>query len=140
MTRRLLIGLLGFALAGCDTVASHYPTLADARSDRLFERGWLPDILPASSTSIRVSNDVDTNVSEGEFRFAPAEFHDFERKLALPSTLRSPHASMATLIHRREKEGYRVLTYTEGNSVWVFFCREAQALCQYHMWPVRNAG
>ena len=44
-------------LCSCDVVTSKYATLADARNDRLFERGWLPDILPPSTREISVNPD-----------------------------------------------------------------------------------
>lgn len=117
-----MIGLVGIAMAGCDTtVTKRYATLADARSDRLFERGWLPDILPPSATNIRASNDLDLNFSEGEFHFAPEDFGDFARKL----TPIKPQP--------REREGVLVLIYTEDRGFWVFSCRAAEGYCEYHM-------
>jgi hypothetical protein len=62
-------------------VASHYPTLATARADRLFERGWLPDILPPSTYGIRTANDLDLNTSEGEFSFDHSEYVSFAKQL-----------------------------------------------------------
>jgi hypothetical protein len=37
----------------------------------LFERGWLPDIVPDSSREITINNDLDLNLSKGEFFFDP---------------------------------------------------------------------
>ena len=69
MTAKTLfcIAILSSLTVGCDVVTSNYETMQDARNDRLFERGWLPDILPDSTTSIRTSNDLDINTSVGEF-------------------------------------------------------------------------
>ncbi|MDH3458535.1 MAG: hypothetical protein OER90_16965, partial [Gemmatimonadota bacterium] len=38
-----------------------YPTLSSAQSDHLFERGWLPEVLPAGSGPIVEAHDLDTN-------------------------------------------------------------------------------
>ncbi len=63
----LLAAAAILALSSCEKVTKRYATLDDARRDRLFERGWLPDILPPSARDIRVTSDLDVNSSEGEF-------------------------------------------------------------------------
>src|SRR5690606_14748458 len=70
--RWLLPLLCGLVLTGCgdiDTVESRYQTRADAEADLLFARGWLPEIIPDSSRGIVTKNDLDLNLSEGEFYF-----------------------------------------------------------------------
>lgn len=55
-------------LAGCsDAVTNQYATYAEAQQDSLFERGWLPDILPESTIDIEVVNNLDNNTSHGGF-------------------------------------------------------------------------
>lgn len=46
-----------------------YSTLEAARSDRLFERGWVPDVLPGGSGPIVEAHDLDSNArcSRSEF-------------------------------------------------------------------------
>jgi uncharacterized lipoprotein len=69
-------------IAGCsDVVTDRYQTLQAARDDQLFERGWLPDILPPSAHDIRTSNDLDLNTSEGEFYISELEFDAFVSRL-----------------------------------------------------------
>ncbi|WP_248386515.1 hypothetical protein [Vibrio sp. ED004] len=56
-------------LVGCsDQVTNEYSTYAEAKSDNLFDRAWLPDILPESTTSIEVTNDLDNNSFEWPIR------------------------------------------------------------------------
>ncbi|PMH03169.1 hypothetical protein [Vibrio lentus] len=55
-------------LAGCsDAVTNQYATYAEAQQDSLFERGWLPDILPESTIDIEVVSNLDNNTSYGGF-------------------------------------------------------------------------
>ncbi len=108
----LIAAALVLSLSGCDRVSSGYPTLADARKDRLFERGWLPDILPASARQIRVINDLDTNHSEGEFSFEPSDFASFAA---------------------RSQSVGQSLQYSAGDYTWTFSCDPARGHCRYSM-------
>jgi len=38
-----------------------YPTIEAARADRLFARGWIPDVLPDGSGPIVEAHDLDSN-------------------------------------------------------------------------------
>ena len=69
------------------TVESRYETRVEAEADRLFERGWLPKIIPASSRHIVTQNDVDLNVSSGEFFFAERDLIEFLSRLNRRSDL-----------------------------------------------------
>ena len=79
---RALLILFTLAIAACsETVTKHYPTRAGAEADSLFERGWLPDIIPASSRDITTNNDLDLNLSKGEFFFSPGDLAEFVTQL-----------------------------------------------------------
>ena len=84
MQQSLIVCLAAsLSLSGCsDVVTRTYATLDDARRDRLFERGWLPDILPPSAREIRVSSNVDVNTAKGEFSLDPEHFAVFTWALA----------------------------------------------------------
>jgi hypothetical protein len=99
-------------LSGCDDVTSRYATLDDARSDGLYEGGWLPDILPSSAYDIRVTNDLDVNTSEGEFWFDPADFPSFAAQF---------------------QSFYPPFEYSADGHTWVFFCDSANGPCYYSM-------
>jgi len=63
-------------VTGCDeSVPLNYSTRAEADADGLFARGWLPDIIPPSSRNISMRNDLDLNISNGEFSFEQSD-HD----------------------------------------------------------------
>ena len=70
------------AISGCDeSVPLHYSTRAEAEAESLFARGWLPEIIPPSSRNISMRNDLDPNISNGEFRFDPSEHDVFVSQL-----------------------------------------------------------
>lgn len=66
-------------LSGCsDVVTSHYETYLDAIEDDLFMRGWLPEILPQSTTNIKTSNNIDLNTSRGYFNLKNTDIAKFK--------------------------------------------------------------
>ncbi|EKS7719757.1 hypothetical protein ACA876_004407 [Vibrio vulnificus] len=99
--------LLLLVLTGCsDIVQSHYDNYQQAKADQLFERGWLPDVLPVSTTQIEVANDLDNNTSQGSFLIAEKEMGQFLSQLQPLETANQ----------------YR---FESDNSVWIFTLNEA---------------
>ncbi|MGL1113442.1 hypothetical protein [Vibrio vulnificus] len=116
MKARFLLLLL--VLAGCsDIVQSHYDNYQQAQADQLFERGWLPDVLPVSTTQIEVANDLDNNTSQGSFVIAEKEMGQFLSQLQPLETANQ----------------YR---FESDNSVWIFTLKEtgkvSYQLSEYH--------
>ncbi|MGL0822946.1 hypothetical protein [Vibrio vulnificus] len=116
MKARFLLLLL--VLAGCsDIVQSHYDNYQQAQADQLFERGWLPDVLPVSTTQIEVANDLDNNTSQGSFVIAEKEMAQFLSQLQPLETANQ----------------YR---FESDNSVWIFTLEKAgkvsYQLSEYH--------
>ncbi|HAS6052788.1 TPA: hypothetical protein I7122_24800 [Vibrio vulnificus] len=116
MKARFLLLLL--VLAGCsDIVQSHYDNYQQAQADQLFERGWLPDVLPVSTTQIEVANDLDNNTSQGSFVIAEKEMAQFLSQLQPLETANQ----------------YR---FESDSSVWIFTLEEAgkvrYQLNEYH--------
>lgn len=69
-------------LVGCDNpVPLSYATKAEATAEIPFARGWLPDIIPSSSREISMSNDLDLNISKGEFVFDAVDHDGFVNQL-----------------------------------------------------------
>ena len=134
--RQILATGACLALLGCtlDTVTSRYDTLEEARADRLFERGWLPDILPASTNKIRTENELDFNLSEGEFSFSPADAELFFRQLSPEAPPSSRLDDWERTVSSYKRDGYSAWSYRNGDSTWAFFCRDAQGHCDYIMW------
>ncbi len=114
-----------------DTVESSYQTKEDAKADRLFERGWLPGIIPDSSSDIKVSSNLDINTSVGSFHFNPKELDEFIRSIksntAQDTRLMGEYPRMKVLSDRR----YVSLYYRDNGTVWRFFIHRDNGHCEY---------
>jgi len=77
-----IIALSCLALASCsEVVSSQYASYQKAQEDKLFERGWLPDILPLTTLDIEVNNDLDLNESAGRFIIPEHDLNEFTQYL-----------------------------------------------------------
>jgi hypothetical protein len=131
--RFLFVAMLLFG--GCsDTVTNHYPTRAKAEADNLFERGWLPTLIPASARDITTSNDLDINISEGEFRYDPKETNEFLRHLTPYSGQKPKLERWQAYIAEQRKEGYNAFEYAADKTVWVFLVNTSTGHVRYVMW------
>ena len=125
-------------VAGCtDTFTERYSSLEAARRDRIFERGWLPDVLPRSSYSLRVSGDVDINTAKGEFSFHGAEFDGLVARLQPVSATDAIPDTVVERTGELEKEGYTARAYTHEQYSWIFLCDKQRERCEYYGWPER---
>jgi hypothetical protein len=138
------IGIIAFVLlllARCsDTVTKHYSTRTEAEADRLFDRGWLPRIIPTSSKQIRTSNDLDINTSRGEFHYDVNESGVFMANLREYSARKAPFRRWTDSIREQKKEGYTAFEYSDKQSVWVFFVNPKKGHVRYAMWLLKEAS
>jgi hypothetical protein len=68
--RSALILLTLFVFTGCnEVVTTRFATLADAKAQGAFERGWLPPVLPDSARAIVERNNLDLNTGTGSFDY-----------------------------------------------------------------------
>ena len=105
--RCLLVIFTALALTGCgDVVTTRFATLDDARSQRAFERGWLPPVLPDSARSIVETNNLDANTGTGSFDYDLSEMACYLERLA---------GSGASL---RAEADTEVVTVTTNGSRW----------------------
>ena len=51
-----------FFISCCDVITDTYGTHQDAKDNQLFERGWLPDILP--TTNIKTQKHKNTKIQK----------------------------------------------------------------------------
>jgi hypothetical protein len=131
-----LLGLswLGLILMSSDVVESDYASLQEAHADQLFERGWLPDILPPSAHDIRTSNNLDLNTSVGGFYFASADYDQFASHLAPYVSMEAPFDRFEQKVQRKRARGFAPGVFVDENSVWVFMCKAREGYCEYDMW------
>ena len=132
---RIFLAIVVVLLASCgDTVSSNYDSLAAARADDIFTRGWLPDILPASTRNIRTDNNLDVNISTGSFEFSAKDSNLLYRSLAAGAPEASKFANWKSTKNDYAARGFTSWSYQSDGSTWVFFCRASEARCDYFMW------
>lgn len=84
----VILLLLILALPACfsDQMSSSHNSRADALGD--IERGWIPSVLPESTTIVRETHNLDTNVGHGTFEIDAAGSGALKKVLLpLPSEL-----------------------------------------------------
>lgn len=135
--KSLLLAII-LAATGCeylsDTVTSHYSTMADARADGLFGRGWLPDVLPASARDITTSNNLDLNISTGGFSFTPADGPQLYRLLKPGAPGHSKFADWPDTVADYNRRGFTAWSYQQDRYTWAFFCHQEKGRCDYFLW------
>jgi hypothetical protein len=118
-------------LAQQDRITTTYGTRAEAEADRLFDRGWLPSFIPRSATNILVSNDLDTNISEGSFTFDPADSKAFTASLSFVDRM----SAVASHPLGRIDSSVTPYTFSAGDGQWTFFVSAELGRCDYVLEP-----
>ena len=121
-------------LIGSDIVTDTYQTYDKVVEDKLFLRSWLPNFIPKSSKHITTSNNLDTNISSGEFYFDLSDFAQFKSNLSTFESISSPLANFESFIANNHSQGYEVYKYEDSYSTWVFACHVKKGHCEYRMW------
>ena len=90
--------------------------MEDAYDDDLFKKGWLPEILPESTTNIKTNNDLDNNISTGSFYIPRSEMNQFISKL-------------------KKEDGAKPSSYYYNNQTtkWVFICETNNNYVKYEL-------
>jgi hypothetical protein len=115
-----------------ETTSLH--SLEQVRKINLFEEGWLPDILPASTHRIQIRKNLLLDYAQGEFYFAPADWHEFSAKLRHEETMNAPFVNWPKSLRQMQGEGHSLWYYREREHHWVFFCKADKGYCEYVMW------
>ena len=140
MSRFVLLPLTLTLLAACsDVVTTTYASKAAATEEGLVARGWLPSVIPDSSTKIRTSNDLDLNISEGSFEFRAEDWSHFSAQLQVELPAKTPFADWQSIVRGYRSRGYSSGVYKQDHTIWVFFCKPQAGSCKYTMWLVREA-
>jgi hypothetical protein len=124
-------------LVGCVVARDHYDTLADARAERLFERGWLPDVLPASATDIHVANDLENSTSTGSFDYRVGDDTAMLATMVPAAPEHAPFEDWADIVAKRRADGMLPWTYDAEFEAWVFFCDRNAGRCETWLWQHR---
>lgn len=135
-SRKLMGLLLAACITGCSsyTVTNRYDSLAEARAEQLFERGWLPDILPPSAYAIRTTNDLDHNTSNGEFSFSPSQGDRFYERLTPGAPDRTGSTDWSETVASYQRRDYSAWSHRMESDTWAFFCTPSNDKCDYFLW------
>ena len=129
-----LLFLIVQALSGCVDKSDSYDTIDDARNNHVFEKGWLPDLLPNSTYDLKLVTAVDVSAGRGKFSFDPKEYRDFSAKLSEydggMSKIDNDNKSIRMLLN----EGYEARAYSSGATNWLFLCEQREAVCEFFVW------
>ncbi len=123
-----------FLFDGCsEIVTKYYPTRAKAEEDNLFEKGWLPSIIPKSATDITTSIDLDINTSKGDFRYAAIETNAFLSHLK-PYSVSNPDLKQGqSYFAKQRKDGYDAFEFIANKTVWIFLVNTSTNHVRYVM-------
>ena len=112
----ILLILAGVSFVGCDeSVPLKYSSRAKAQAEGVFARGWLPEIIPPSSRQISMKNDLDLNLSDGDFRFDATHHDAFIGQLA-----RTPS---------EDRSGFSAYSFED----WIFWISDSKDHCRFQM-------
>ena len=79
-----LLAILSILALGCsemDVRENYYENMAEAKSAGARETGWIPDIIPPSSTEIHERHDVDSEEAWVRFRFSKDDLQKLTSQL-----------------------------------------------------------
>lgn len=128
-----LLALVLYMIPG-NEVEIRYPTLLAARADKQLDQGWLPAILPPSTTDIRIINNLDLNTSSGDFDFHPAEYRLIVARTGPYRPIAAPYDTAAKTVENMRADDAEMRMLEDEESLWVFFCKGAAGHCNYMMW------
>ncbi len=112
-------------LVGCsDVVTTRFSNLADAKSQRAFERGWLPPLLPDSATSIVERNNVDLNTGTGSFKYDLRERTAYIKRLTEAGALSRTEGDIDILTLSTNDSRWEIrLPRASGSGEWSITAR-----------------
>lgn len=126
-----IIGLfILFLFAISDNVKTHYKTYEDALgTDDYFTNGWLPDIFPKTIYDITTNNNLDINISYGEFYFPSSDWLKIKNKFMMLNQTDQKEFKKFISKHK-DAEIYK---YQNTGNIWVFACKPQKGYCEYVM-------
>lgn len=108
-----IIAFIAFKAIGSldpDIQSSHYANLAAARQSGIIERGWVPELLPASSTDISETHNLDTNAGTGTFKFPSADLAAFKAQAHQQASAEVKEVStIVTIVYSRDGSRFELV-------------------------------
>ena len=129
-----LSALCAVILSGCLDRSDDYDDIDDARRGHVFEKGWLPDLLPASARDLRVTTTVEDSAGRGEFSFDPIDYASFIATLSAYDGAMSKVEKDNRSIKKLLDKGYEAHTYASGATHWIFLCDQKESRCEFFVW------
>jgi hypothetical protein len=120
-------------LAGCsDAIDERFATVQEARDAHVFEREWLPRIVPPSVRDIQIRGDPELEILVGEFHVPDQEFEGLVSRLQpYSSEPIGTDVHLASFLHAKQNEGLSSGVYHEGTIMWVLVCDRSRGRCSY---------
>jgi hypothetical protein len=112
-------------LAACGPKATEHATVQDARAAGVFERGRLPDVLPASGALIRIEAEADDGAY---FHFSSADYAPLVARL-VPLAQLPPDPLLQAWVKRKDLAGYTPYEFRAGNTRWLLLCAQSKGRC-----------
>lgn len=134
--RKCFLLLFIIFLNSCDIHTESYDTKEAAIDDELFERGWLPELIPNSATKIVIRTDGEANLADGTFHYSPSEHEDFVKKLSEYKGGLSPVPRWDGEVSEVTGENAKSYYYSRGAKVWVFICKD-KSFARFMLWSKR---
>ena len=119
----LLAGAL--LLGACGPRATDYATLQDARAAGVFERGRLPDVLPASGALIRIEAEADDGAY---FHFSSADYAPLVARL-VPLAQLPADPVLQSWVERKDLAGYTPYEFRTSDTRWLLLCAQSKGRC-----------
>jgi hypothetical protein len=132
MNKYLLILVCTILFSCSDIVISEYDSFYEAESDLIFERGWLPEIIPSSAYQIETENDLDENTSEGSFMYK-GSISSFTSRLIKYEDELNLLIEDGYFFDLDEKDGISMYVYRNDRSEWIFIINSLQRKIEYSM-------
>ena len=112
-------------LAACGPKATEHATVQDARAAGVFERGRLPDVLPASGALIRIEAEADDGAY---FHFSSADYAPLVARL-VPLAQLPADPVLQSWVKRKDLAGYTPYEFRAGATRWLLLCAQSKGRC-----------
>ena len=86
----------------------------------------MPSFIPSSSYNIKLRNNLDLNLSEGEFYFQKTDFENFTANLS----------ECSKVMNDLPRKSYKCFEYTKKNDIWFFYIDKKQGHVTYRLVPL----